>query len=313
MNGTRLSTRIGRAAAWKLRRAAATTLATVTAPVYRRSPARVLTAEQRRFWDENGYLVLPGHFSKDHVAQVNAFLERLWDPSMRAGRKTVVDVFIGTPRERRMHFRDAPVDAKALSHKINDLFLEDDIIRQMVLEERLSAILGDLLDGAPLVCNTLNLTFGSQQGEHTDSLFMAAPDRTHLVASWIALEDCTLDAGPLRYYPGSHLIPPYVFSTGSITAVADEMSGYQDYMRREIERRGLVPNLFEARAGDVFIWHSQLFHGGEPIRSPGKTRRSLVTHYWRARDVFGLHGRLGPGRYWLRREPQRVDAPPDDH
>jgi phytanoyl-CoA hydroxylase len=280
---------------------------------YRRATPRVLSAEQRAFWDANGYLVLPGHFSRAQIDAVSGEIEQLWKESRSTRRKIVVDVFIGTPREKRTYLADAPLDARALPHKLNDLYLESDAIRRMVLEERLAGVLEELLEGPPLVCNSLNLEFGSQQRDHTDSLYMPAPVGLYLAASWIALEDGSPDSGPLRYYAGSHKIPPFLFSTGAINAVDAEMPRYYDYMQRELGRREIKPATFVPKVGDVFIWHSQLYHGGEPIKNPSLTRRSLVTHYWRAQDVPWRHGTVAPHRYYFRRPPQRVDAPVDDH
>lgn len=280
--------------------------------VYGRPAARVLSAEQRAHWEREGFLVLPGHFRADQVEALNAHVDALWRDSRHRRIETVADIFIGAPGERRCHLSDAPAEARQTPYKLSDLFLESDIVRGLILEPRLAAILADLLGATPLACNTLNLEFGSQQRDHTDSLYMSSPDREHLVASWIALEDGSPDSGPLRYYAGSHRIPPYTFSHGGIAAVDAEMPGYYAYMTRELAARGLSASTFIPRAGDVFIWHGQLFHGGEPIRNPTLTRKSLVTHYWRAMDVRRLHGRAGGG-YWMRREKQRVDGPVDDH
>ena len=280
---------------------------------YRRQTPRVLSAEQRAFWDANGYLVLPGHFSRAQIDTVNGHIDQLWKESRTARRETVVDIFIGTPREKRTRLSDAPLEARLTPHKLNDLYLESDVIRQTVLEERLAGVLEEVLEGPPLVCNSLNLEFGSQQRDHTDSLYMTAPVGLYLAASWIALEDGSPDSGPLRYYAGSHKIPPYLFSTGAITAVDAEMPRYYEYMQRELARREIKAETFVPKIGDVFIWHSQLYHGGEPIKNPSLTRRSLVTHYWRAQDVPRRHGSVGPHRYYFRRPPQRVDAPVDDH
>lgn len=280
---------------------------------YRRQAPRVLSAEQRAFWEANGFLILPGHFSRAQIDTVNGHIDQLWQESRSARRDTVVDIFIGTPRERRTRLSDAPLEARATPYKLNDLYLESDVIRQSVLEERLASVLEDLLEGPPLVCNSLNLEFGSQQRDHTDSLYMPAPVGLYLTASWIALEDGSMDSGPLRYYAGSHKIPPFLFSSGAINAIDDEMPRYYEYMQRELERRGIKAQTFVPKVGDVFIWHSQLYHGGEPIKNRSLTRRSLVTHYWRAQDVPRRHGTVGPHRYYFRRPPQRVDAPVDDH
>jgi ectoine hydroxylase-related dioxygenase (phytanoyl-CoA dioxygenase family) len=278
---------------------------------YRERPQPVLSVEQRQFWEENGYLILQGFFPAAAMDRINQLIDEYW--ATRADRKpyTVADIYIGTDRERRVYFADAPLEARATPYKLNDLFLENDEIRQLILDPRLSAILAELLDGHPLVCNSLNLEYGSQQGDHTDSLYMPAPDNdpNHMLATWIALENAELDAGPLRYWPKSHEIKPFLNEHGTMGYIdTPTMNRYVDYMKSKCEQMDLAPHVFPARKGDVLIWHGQLYHGGEAIKSPGKTRRSLVTHYWRAQDLGGVHGRVGKGRYWLRRDPQKVPA-----
>src|SRR5262249_42603170 len=127
---------------------------------YRRTTPRVLSAEQRAFWDANGYLVLPGHFTRAQIDAVNGEIDQLWTESRTTRRKIVADVFTGTPREQRTYLADAPLEARAVPHKLNDLYLESDAIRQMVLEQRLAGVLEEVLEGPPLVCNSLNLEFG---------------------------------------------------------------------------------------------------------------------------------------------------------
>jgi hypothetical protein len=46
-----------------------------------------------------------------------------------------------------------------------------------------------------------------------------------------------------------------------------------------MEGRGVEPITFLPRKGDVFFWHAGLYHGGEPILDPARTRRSYVVHY----------------------------------
>ena len=42
---------------------------------------------------------------------------------------------------------------------------------------------------------------------------------------------------------------------------------------------GLQKDRFLAKKGDVLIWSASLMHGGSPVESPIRTRKSLVTHY----------------------------------
>ena len=86
-----------------------------------------------------------------------------------------------------------------------------------------------------------------------------------MVAAWIALEDVSPDAGPLRYYPGSHKIPPFLFSHGKTDAIPSELPNFRKYIEHELERRGLRPAMYLAQTGDVLVWHAQLFHGSYPI------------------------------------------------
>ena len=166
----------------------------------------------------------------------------------------------------------------------------------------------------PVLCNTLNLMKGSSQSIHIDSLFMTPQTPRHLIATWIALEDVDPTAGPLVYYPGSHQIPLYRFRDGSHHATGEEMPDWSRYIESEIERRGLEKKTFLAEKGDVFIWHSDLAHGGGTIQDPGKTRRSLVCHYYTEPDSRKFADwRLDPlnGGFWFNRLPAPVRVPPD--
>ena len=47
-----------------------------------------------------------------------------------------------------------------------------------------------------------------------------------------------------------------------------------------VEEKGLQKKYFMAKKGDVLIWHANLIHGGEAIRTKGATRKSMVAHYF---------------------------------
>lgn len=276
-------------------------------PNFRRftSGSSSLSSEQRRFWKTNGYLVLPGFYSVAEANAINDFVDSLWRQRKYPGNPLVIDVFIGTPNEKRTHFADAPDEARLEPYKLNDLFLISDLIRDMVIGERIAQILGDLLDGDSLVCNSLTFERGSQQADHVDSFYMPPPVPNKLVASWIALEDVSPDSGPLRYYPGSQKIPGYVFSNGMLKAIPEEMPACREYLRREVEARKISPVVFSGKAGDLFFWDGQLLHGGTPIKNKAVTRKSLVTHYFRACDVDpALVRTIAPGRHYLERAHQ---------
>ena len=243
-----------------------------------------LSADHRRSWDDHGYVLLPGFVDADTVGAINDMVDRLWRRRRSLDDRYVVDVFIGTPDEQRTYLNEASRSARSQPFKLNDLFLSEQLIRQVAAGEALTPILAEVLGGTPMVCNTLNFEYGSQQDLHVDTFFMPSPTPNKMVASWIALDETNSNNGPLRYVPGSHLIPPFLFSNGSTRVVPDEMPAFLEYMDAELANRELAPIEFHAQPGDVFIWHSQLYHGGAPIREPGARRRSLVTHYFTTED-----------------------------
>ena len=298
-----------------------------------------LTRVQRNHWEEKGFLILPASFSRDEIQAVNLLIDQRIENPETFGNATIVDAIAGPYVGRRFRAREAPRQVFEVPVKINDLFLDEPEVRHLAVNDRLAALISELLRGAPMVCNSLNFIWGSQQPDHCDSWFMPPPSRfatkhakalslrigpmkvllnrgfeflksrerpaqDRLAVSSICLEDVHPDAGPLTYFPGSHRIPAYRFSHGGIHAVKEELAESRAYMEQKIQEAGLKREEFMGKAGDVFLWHGQLLHGGSRINEPSRTRKTLVTHYWRAGDVprerrVRVHG----SAFYQKREP----------
>ncbi|WP_323814346.1 phytanoyl-CoA dioxygenase family protein [Cellvibrio sp. NN19] len=244
-----------------------------------------LTTEELLFWKKNGYLILKKFFPHEALKNYSDDLDEIIRNRGEKARNITIDVLEGSLAGKRMSLRDAPDEAITSAHKINDLFLESEHCRNLNLNKRLSLILSTLLKSDPLVINSLSFRKGSQQPYHFDTYYMPPPVDNMMVVSSICLENQSLDTGPISYYPGSHLIPPYKFSHGGIHATNEEMPQATAYIQEKIAAYNLQPETFLGEAGDVFIWHAQLYHGGTPIKNHIKTRKTLVTHYWRTSDV----------------------------
>ncbi|HVV37448.1 MAG TPA: phytanoyl-CoA dioxygenase family protein [Acidimicrobiales bacterium] len=281
-------------------------LTRATSAVNRRRYA--LTPEQWASFHEQGYLVLPAFFSADDMRAAREGLDELW--AQRAATPLVIDVFdeLGedgtTGASERVRFATTPDSARERVYKLNDAYLERPWVRDLSLHPRLAAILGQLLDDAPVICNSLLFERGSTQPLHFDTYYMPGQTPGGMTATWIALEDAHADAGPLRYYPGSQRIAAWRNGAGT-TLVRDnvELDQATHYIEAALRDYGLREESFIAREGDVFIWHEQLYHGGGRINDAARTRRSLVTHYWRAREMapgsIVRHRRSG-GYFWAR-------------
>lgn len=270
--------------------------------------AKVLTREQQDFWNENGFLILPNFFEPETLASLLSEVNEIWQNRQLDHNPLVIDILEGSLAGKRMKLKDVPEEVRTLAHKLNDLYLISDTCRSLSLDPKLSKILGELLNGEPIIINSLTFEKGSQQPYHFDTYYMPPPVQNKMVVSSICLEDYHVESGPLGYYPKSHKIPPYNFSHGNLNAVDTEMPQATAYIEAEIAKRGLQAESFIGKAGDVFIWHAQLYHGGQPILDPHRTRRSLVTHYWRAVDVHPAQvGKIGDGQNYLKRSHQLTE------
>lgn len=260
----------------------------------------MLTPDQREFYATNGYLHLPSFFETKDVDSINAYHEDAW---RQKPNDVSVDHLDTGKRSRMSQLSEEDSHGR---FKINDLYMKDEGFRDALVSYRLSMVLEHLMVDRPVLINTLSIEFGTQQGMHLDSLYMTPHSPFNLVGVWVALEDGAEDTGPLFYYPKSHLIKPYKFSNGRFGAVSDEMKHWESYMKEEIRRYDLKREVFIPKKGDVLIWSAYLLHGGSPVKDHGKTRKSIVSHYFAESDARRAYpGKVveSEGGLWLKKKP----------
>ena len=266
-------------------------------------------SELKARFEDNGFMVLKNFFSPEELAAFDTDVHNIWQNRQSDGGEITIDVLEGELAGQRLKLKDAPDSALNCAHKVNDLYLESAACRNLNLNNKLCGILKDLFKDDPLVINSLSFRKGSQQPHHFDTYFMPPPVQNQMVVSSICLEDQSPEAGPLSYYPGSHKIEPYVFSHGGIHLAPGEMKNATAYIEEEIKKNELTTETFIGNAGDVFIWHAQLYHGGLPINDENKTRKTLVTHYWRRKDVDANRVALTPeGESYLKKDHLQAAA-----
>ena len=261
-------------------------------------------AAQLNPWESDGYVILKRFFAPAAIEAVNRLVDELWGRQASIEPKISIDVGLETPQQQRMLFREAPLQTRTAPYKINDLYLESPLIRSIMLDQRLRGILRTLLEGEPLLMNSLNFERGSEQPVHVDTLFISPRKQEKLAVVWLALESIDTASGPLLVYPGSHKIPPFRSRNGGTRIDADEMPQFNLYMDKQLSERGIEATEFIAEPGDILIWHAQLLHRGKAILDTRKTRKSLVCHYFRRRDHWPYWWRIRRssqgGHYYVR-------------
>lgn len=215
----------------------------------------------------DGYMVLEAYFPEDATSALNAEVDHLLDSGKTSFNYT--------------------------GRKIFNLPEQSEIARHFYRHPQLLELLSFILGKPALPFQSMNFSLGSEQRAHSDSIHMMTEPPGYLIATWIALEDCSEENGPLFYYPGSHRLPIVTtehYDSGNtyFTIGEDSNRRYEDKMSEVIAEKGLQKQLFLAKRGDVLIWHANLLHGGSPITRPGATRKSMVCHYF-AEGVFCYH------------------------
>lgn len=247
------------------------------------------TARQREQWARDGFLVVPGLVD---TGLTSALRERLAvaEPDLHVGGR----LLNAWPRHRA--------------------------IRLLALEPSVVGLVEALHDRRAVPFQTLDFGAGTEQAPHADSLLFDSLPRGLMCGAWVACEDVGPAQGPLRVWPGSHLLPsPTAEAAGARPDVFDEPA-YDRYHRDRVA--AIAPVDLTVEEGDVVVWAGDLVHGGAARNDPTRTRWSQVTHYlFEGTCYISPYGSdLDAGRYLARdqlvdirtrrRAPQRMDGRP---
>jgi hypothetical protein len=234
-------------------------------------------AEKCRFWNENGYIILP----KLIDAPTLDFVWAAYEKAVSKGTIELKPELAGEGDPHPGRFLDP-------HHKVSEFCR---ILRHPGLIHWVQL----LMEREPEPFQTITSHKGSQQGAHSDSIHMTTYPLGYLTAAWVAFEDIHADCGPLVYYPKSHRLP-YVFANDvGITETDYEQRGYAEYHEKYEPRISQIladnkmePHYFHASKGDVLIWHANLIHGGSMRRNLQLSRKALVCHFF-VKGSFAYH------------------------
>ncbi len=217
-------------------------------------------------WSKDGYCILNKFFSSQEIDSYNHEVESLIE------NKTV-------------KFKNGDRIMFAIHHS--------ERLKSAGQNKKLLQALDLLLGKKVELFQSINFIEGSQQRTHSDSIHMTTFPYGNIIAVWVAMEDIGPNCGPLHYYPGSHKLP-YVMNvdygnTGSKYKLGQKTYGdYENYIETLVKKHRLKKEIFQAKKGDVFIWHANLLHGGEKVIDEKSTRKSMVFHYY-AKDAICFH------------------------
>jgi ectoine hydroxylase-related dioxygenase (phytanoyl-CoA dioxygenase family) len=142
-----------------------------------------------------------------------------------------------------------------------------------ILDDRLVAVLRDLLGEDPLAAQTMfyfKPPGARGQDFHQDDFYLKTKPGNCL-AAWFALDPADAENGGLEVVPGSHRVD--VMCPGQA-----DLSRYFANEHVEIPE-GMKPISLRMDAGDVLFFNGRVIHGSQPNSSKDRFRRSLIAHY----------------------------------
>ncbi|MBV9867477.1 MAG: phytanoyl-CoA dioxygenase family protein [Abitibacteriaceae bacterium] len=219
----------------------------------------MISDSHRKFYNENGYVVVEKLLSPDEAAFFRDHFMELretgnYPGDMVADTKQSRDPLKRYPRMIQMHNWD------------------DTSLRWM-LDERINQCLTTLLEREPFAVQTM-LYFkppkARGQALHQDNFYLKAQPGT-CMAAWLALDPCDEANGCMQVVPGSHRWPILC------TQKADTKTSFTDVTVPIPEGQKVEPVFMQP--GDTLFFHGSLVHGSFPNSTTNRFRRALIGHY----------------------------------
>jgi ectoine hydroxylase-related dioxygenase (phytanoyl-CoA dioxygenase family) len=167
----------------------------------------------------------------------------------------------------------------------------------LVTNKYVNQIIKSLFNTEQVIYSSLFFREGTAQHFHRDTPHFYTNPIDMYYGVWYSLEDIDVNAGPLKYYIGSHKLEDpsgyKVFNeVYKDVENKDDINIGSDYTciveyNNYIEDLSIKNNLMcvdesnyinKINKGDIIIWHPKLLHGGSNIIDKKLTRYSMVTH-----------------------------------
>jgi phytanoyl-CoA hydroxylase len=239
-------------------------------------------AEVRKYYDENGYVVVRGLLPQGLCDRANASFETevkrfggfIYRQASANPERHVFtsEGFMLNPilniqsldRRRFAGFRRAGLDL--LTHANMQRAIST------ILSEHGKLVQSMYFDGNPVTW------------PHQDTYYLDAEEIGRMTAAWVAVEDIAPGAGRFFVYPKSHLID--MAKNGGNFDIAFHHERYKELVKQVICEQALVCRAPALSKGDVLFWAAKTIHGSLRTTEPTRSRRSFTAHFIPDRSGF---------------------------
>lgn len=239
-----------------------------------------LTLEQKHFFSENGYLVIPNLISDEALEELRSMVDRVLDGTLAPAEGGGVNGGGGGGAVRDFHLQLEPAikDDPAIPRreKIRVVFhlchTHPYFWGHATRPEILDAVRGLLGPRIKLYTDQMFVKparHGSEVPFHQDHAYWTNIEPANMLTCWLALDDATIENGCVRVIPGTHKQRiPHIHLDNAVQTTGIPAESLDASLE--------VP--VEIKAGGAMFHHSLVVHRSFPNDSD-KGRRGLATIY----------------------------------
>jgi phytanoyl-CoA hydroxylase len=238
-------------------------------------PTMADPAAVRRYYEQEGYVVLRGLI--DHAAcdQMRAVFEREvkpFDGYIYRQASANPERHVITPNG---YMLNSILNLHAVDPRRFAGFRRtgSDLITSAALQGAVRAVLGE----PGKIVQSMYFEGNPATWAHQDTYYLDSEKLGSMVAAWTALEDIEPGAGRFFIYPRSHLID--LAPNKGQMGIAKNHAAYKQLVLDIIRDNGLECRAPALRKGDVLLWTSKTIHGSMETTQPDRSRSSVTSHY----------------------------------
>lgn len=220
-----------------------------------------LSEEQKRQFEEDGYVIVQGLFDEAQVAEIRACFAKVQEGRGIPGYFEPLTEHEAAGEKLLMYPRIL------YPHRILPP------ARRYMLDPQVIAALRDLFGEEPLAAQSMfyfKPPGARGQALHQDNYYLQAEPGT-CIAAWAAIDDADQENGGLVLVPKTQRLD---------IQCPHEADPSLSFFRDEVDLpEGAVIVPADMKAGDVLFFNGSTIHGSFPNRSADRFRRSFICHY----------------------------------
>ncbi len=269
-------------------------------PFFNASSDGVLTEEMRHFYEQEGYLVLTGFFSKEEADKLKARAGEIITTFRNEENQSIFstishaqstsELFRKSARGIQLFYEEeaydqdgrlVPCKEKAINKISHALHDQDPIFKSFSYQPKIRHLVHSLGYQEPKLLQSMYIYkqpyIGGEVVYHQDATFLYTEPMTTM-GLWFALEDATQENACLRAIPGEHRSPlrrRYVRQGNEL--IFKELDGTSYPTQKEV--------FLEVPQGSVILLHGLLPHASSANHSPF-TRQAYTLHLIDGKSMY---------------------------